>query len=80
MKKIAHLQLEISKDNLFSVRKGGNEQTDRHGKFFELLGSGVGTSQEFIQKISERYLIQNQRFFFFFSKLTLYLLETIVLE
>ena len=29
LKKLAHLELEISKINLISVRKLGNEQTDR---------------------------------------------------
>ena len=61
-KKIAHLELEISKDNLTSVRKWDNEQTDRHTRNLEFFGTCVRTSQECLQKISERYLIQNQRY------------------
>ena len=40
LKKIAHLQREISKDNLTSVMKWGNEQTDRQTikeNYFEVL-------------------------------------------
>ena len=40
LEKISHLELNISKDNLTSVRKWGNEQTDRQTinmKLFELL-------------------------------------------
>ena len=51
MKKIAHLQLDISNDNLFSVRKGGNEQTDRHKRNLKLFGTSVQTSKEYVQKI-----------------------------
>ena len=59
LKKIAHLDLEISKDDLISVRKLDNEQTDRHARNLELFGTSVRTSQDCLQKISERYLIQN---------------------
>ena len=62
LKKIAHLELEISKDNLISVRKGDNEQTDRHTRNLKLFGTSVQTSQGCLQKISERYIIQNQRY------------------
>ena len=62
LKKIAHLELQISKINLISVRKWGNEQTDRHTRFLELFGTSVGTSQECLQKIWERYLFQNWRY------------------
>ena len=60
--KISHPELDISKDNLISVRKLGNEQTDRHKRFLELFGTSVRTSKECLQKISERYLIQNQSY------------------
>ena len=56
LKMIAHLELKISEINLISVRKWGNEQTDRHTRFLELFGTSVGTSQECIQKISEGYI------------------------
>ena len=52
-KKIAHLELEISKDNLISVRKWGNEQTERHTRNLKLFGTSVETSQECLQKIWE---------------------------
>ena len=59
LKKIAHLDLEISKDDLISVRKLDNEQTDRHTGNSEFFGTSVRISQECLQKISERYFIQN---------------------
>ena len=40
LEKISHPELDISKDNLISVRNWGNEQTDRHTrnpKFLELM-------------------------------------------
>ena len=61
-KKVAHLELEISKDKLIIVRKWDNEQTDRHTRNFEFFGTSVRTSQKCLQKISERYLIKNQRY------------------
>ena len=62
LKKIAHLELDISKDNQISVRKWDNEQTDRHTRILEFFGTSVGTFQECLQKISERYIIQNQSY------------------
>ena len=62
LKKISHPELDISKDNPISVRKLGNEQTDRHTRFLELFGTSVGISQECLQNISERYIIQNRRY------------------
>ena len=47
---IAHLQLEISKDNLISVRKWGNEHTDRHTRNLIFLANAE-TSQEYLPKI-----------------------------
>ena len=41
-------------DNLFSVRKWGNKQTERHTKNMKLLETSVQTSQECLQKIWER--------------------------
>ena len=49
-KKISHPELDISKDNPISVRKWGNEQTDRHTRFLELFGTSVGTTEECLQK------------------------------
>ena len=51
LKKIAHLQLEISKDNLISVRKWGNEQTDRHTINLKLSGTNVQTPQEYPENL-----------------------------
>ena len=51
LEKISHPELDISKDNPISVRKWGNEQTDRHTRFLELFGTSVGTTQECLQKI-----------------------------
>ena len=41
-------------DNLFSVRKWGNEQTNRHTKKLKLFEPNVQTSTECLQKIWER--------------------------
>ena len=62
LKKIAQPELEISNVKLILVRKGGNEQTERHTINLKLFGTSVQTSRQCIQKISERYLIQNQRY------------------
>ena len=51
LKKIAHPELNISKDNLISVRNRGNEQTDTHTRNLKLFGTSVQTSQECLQKI-----------------------------
>ena len=45
-----------------SLRMHANYQTDRHTKISELFGTSVQTSQECLQKISERYIIQNWRY------------------
>ena len=47
LKKTSHLELDIK----ISVRKLGNEQTDRHTRFLELFGTSVGTSQVCLHKI-----------------------------
>ena len=62
LRNLAHPELEISTLNIISVRKLGNEQTDIHTRNLKLFGTSVGTSHECLQKISERYLIQNQRY------------------
>ena len=41
LKKISHPELNISKDNLISVRNWGNEQTDRHTRNLKLFGTNV---------------------------------------
>ena len=38
-------------DNLFSVRKWGNEQTDRHTRNLKLFWTGAKTSKECLPKI-----------------------------
>ena len=53
LEKIYHPELNISKDNLISVRNWGNEQTDRHTRTLKLFGTNVETSQECLQKIWE---------------------------
>ena len=53
MKKIAHLELESSKDNRISVRKLGNEQTDKHTRNLKLFGTNVQTLQEYFQKFEK---------------------------
>ena len=53
LEKISHPELNISKDNLISVRNWGNEQTDRHTRNLKLFGTNVQTSQECLQKIWE---------------------------
>ena len=53
LRKLAHSELEISKDNLISVRKWGNDQTDRHTRNLKLFVTNVHTSQECLQKIWE---------------------------
>ena len=54
LRKLAHPQLEISTVDMISVRKGGNEQTDRHTKNLKLFETDIQTSQDFRQKIWER--------------------------
>ena len=41
-------------DNLFEVRKWGNERTERHTRNMKLFGTNVQTPQEYLQKIWER--------------------------
>ena len=41
-------------ENIFSVRKQGNEQTDRHTRNLKLFGTNMQTLQEYLQKILER--------------------------
>ena len=48
-----HPKLEISAVNIMSVRKWGNEQTDRHTRNLKLFGTSVETSQECLQKFWE---------------------------
>ena len=51
LRKLAHPELEISTVNIISVRKWGNEHTDRHTRKLKLFGTNVETSQEVLQKI-----------------------------
>ena len=41
-------------DNIFLVRKWGNEQTDRYTRNLKLFRIGIQTSQEYLQNIWER--------------------------
>ena len=60
--KIYHEELEISL-YLSNFRKEVSQlQTDRHTRNSELLGISIPTSQEWLQKNSEFYLIQNWRY------------------
>ena len=58
LEKMSHPEVDISKDNLISVRKWGNEQTDRLKWNFKVFGTSVWASKECIQKIPERCFIQ----------------------
>ena len=51
LKKISHPELNISKDNLISVRNLGNEQTDRHTRNLKIFETNVQASKECLQKI-----------------------------
>ena len=46
LEKISHPELNISKDNLISVRNWDNEQTDRHTRNLKLFGTCVHKSKE----------------------------------
>ena len=54
LKKIADPELEISIVNIISVRKWGNEQTDRHTRNMKLFWTSAGTSKECLPKIWKR--------------------------
>ena len=60
LKRIAHLELEIFKINLFSVSKLGNEQTDRHTRYLRLFRISIksipGKSPENLRKIVHQEL------------------------
>ena len=49
-------------NNSNSIMNWGNEQTGRHTRNLELFKTSVGTSKECLQTISERHLIQSQRY------------------
>ena len=51
LEKISHPELNISKDDLISVKNLGNEETKRHTRNVKLFGTNVQTSQECLQKI-----------------------------
>ena len=53
LEKISHPELNISKDNLISVRNWGNEQTERHTRNLKLFGTDEEISKECVQKILE---------------------------
>ena len=59
LRKIAQTELDITIIILNLVRKLDSEQTDRHTKNLKLFGASVQTFWDCLQKISERYLIQN---------------------
>ena len=66
-KKISHPELGISL-YLSNFRKEVSQiMSERHAKNLELFGTSVGTSSECLQKISERYLIQNWRLILYLS-------------
>ena len=44
LKNISHPELDVSKDNLISVRKWGNWGTDRHTRYLQLFGTSVPKS------------------------------------
>ena len=49
-------------NNLFSLRKWGNTQSDRYTRNLKLFGTNVQTPQEYIHEIWETYLIMNFAF------------------
>ena len=49
-----HPKLEISTVNIMSVRKWGNEQTDRHTRNLKLSWTSAETSRECLPKIWKR--------------------------
>ena len=50
--------------NLISLRKLVKDQTDTHTRNSELFGIGLPTYDRCLQRISERYIIQNWRYFY----------------
>ena len=50
LKKIAHLELEISTVNIIIVMKWGNEQTNRQTRNMKLFGINVQTSPDYLYK------------------------------
>ena len=70
-KKISHPDLEISL-YLSNFGKEVSQLTDwqTYKKFPDLFGTSVQTSQESLQKNSERFIIQNQRYLYISSKPT----------
>ena len=71
-RKISHPELEISlnlsnfskKVSQLTDRQTGRQETDRLADTHESFGSSIQTFQESLQKISERYLIQNRRYLY----------------
>ena len=53
LKNISHPELDVSKDNLISVRKWGNWGTDRHTRYLQLFGTSVTTCQECLKKFQK---------------------------
>ena len=54
LRKLAHPELETSTVNIMSVRKWGNEQTDRHTRNLKLCWTSAETSKECLLKIWKR--------------------------
>ena len=54
LRKLAHPELEIYTVNIISVRKWGNEQTDRHTRNLKLSWTSAETSRECLPKIWKR--------------------------
>ena len=50
---LAHQELEISTVNIISLRKWGNEKTDRHPRNLKLFWTSAETSQECLLKFEK---------------------------
>ena len=61
-RKTSHAKIEISLKYLILVSNSANQQADRHTRNSEWFGNSLQTFQECLQKIWERYLIQNQSY------------------
>ena len=54
LRKLAHPELGLFTVNIISVRKWGNEQTDRHTRNMKLFWTSAETSKEYLPKIWKR--------------------------
>ena len=61
-RKISHSEQEISKDLSYYSKETIQLKDWQTYKNLKLFGNGVQTSQECLEKLSERYLIQNRRY------------------